>query len=64
MRLNELRQYFGNGQDGWRVEYRPPIVYCKECRHRNELLAECMLAHYSVGPNDYCSKGERHDDAR
>lgn len=42
----------------WRVEHMPPIIYCKRCRWRDEHTSTCGIAHYLVGPNDYCSKGE------
>lgn len=58
MRLDDCRRFLDSRDTTWRVEYMPPIVYCKECKHRIGPLAECALAHYLVGPNDYCSKGE------
>ena len=50
----------------WRqVEYMPPVIYCKRCRWRDKTTSTCGIAHYVVGPSDFCSKGERsHDDAR
>ena len=57
-KLDDYKRFLDSRDTTWRVEYRPPIIYCKECRHRIGPLSECALAHYLVGPNDYCSKGE------
>lgn len=47
----------------WTVTPMPEITYCKECRHWKGDAAYCKLSGLSVGPNDFCSKGdiESHD---
>jgi len=37
----------------------PDFVRCKECRRRDAGISICVLSGLSVGPNDFCSKGER-----
>ena len=41
------------------TESLPSIVYCKKCKWRSNAI--CKLTYLSVGPNDYCSKGEEHE---
>lgn len=49
------------GETMWvtKMEPVPSIVYCKKCKWHSD--ATCKLSHLSVGPNDYCSKGEEHE---
>lgn len=37
----------------------PDLVRCKECRRHDADTSTCILSGLSVGPNDFCSKGER-----
>ena len=37
----------------------PDFVRCKECRRHDADTSTCVLSGLSVGPNDFCSKGER-----
>lgn len=38
----------------------PDVVYCRECVWLNKQSGSgCRLSGLSVGPNDFCSKGER-----
>ena len=37
----------------------PDFVRCKECRRHDVDISICVLSGLSVGPNDFCSKGER-----
>ena len=59
--FNDPRRRPGVGETMWVTETKtvPSIVYCKKCKWR--LGAICTLSHLSVGPNDYCSKGEECD---
>lgn len=60
MKHDEHRRFLEPQDMTWRhVEYMPPVIYCKQCRWRDKYTSTCGIARYVVGPNDYCSKGER-----
>lgn len=42
----------------------PDFVRCKECRRHDAGTSTCVLSELSVGPNDYCSKGERRAEGK
>lgn len=46
------------------IEEEPEaVVRCKDCRKRNAILY-CERSHLAVKDVDYCSKGERREDAK
>lgn len=42
---------------------QPEIIYCKDCKHWDELLAMCKKSRrFIFGVKDFCSKAERREE--
>lgn len=42
---------------------QPEIIYCKDCKHWDELLAMCKKSRRVIfGVKDFCSKAERREE--
>lgn len=37
------------------------VVYCKDCKHRNEQNCQIVTSMYGISDYDYCSHGERRE---
>ena len=37
------------------------VVYCKDCKHRNEPSCQIVASMYGISDYDYCSYGERRE---